>query len=96
MHAIYIHESKHAIANNLLTLTWSVRNLRVIGTNALIDSAQIRAGIVRHINIHSENKPYQCMECGKGFNFKQKVRFLVTSAIHNSSNLYEDCRFLNG
>ena len=45
----------------------------VTSTVQLFISAPIRAQIVRHINIHSEVKPYTCSECGKGFNFKQKV-----------------------
>jgi hypothetical protein len=35
--------------------------------------AQIKAQIARHINIHSAAKAYVCTECGRGFNFKQKV-----------------------
>ena len=34
----------------------------------------IRAGIVRHINIHSDIKPYACLECGREFTFKQKLQ----------------------
>ena len=48
-------------------------------------SAPIRAQVVRHINIHSEVKPYTCSECGKGFNFKQKVRILL--ALNSSLDL---------
>ena len=33
----------------------------------------VKAQITRHVNVHSEIKPYLCRECGKGFNFKQKV-----------------------
>ena len=39
---------------------------------------KVKANVNRHVNIHSEIKPYLCRECGKGFNFKQKVWFIIS------------------
>lgn len=50
-------------------------------------TASNKSVIAKHINVHRSVKAFQCSECGKGFNFMQKVLHSFIRYFHGFSGL---------
>ena len=58
-----------------------------VDTVVMVITAQLRATIRKHINIHSDVKAYKCSECGKGFNFRQKVCAIFVASCNSGPSV---------